>query len=82
MAADTSFSDFVLFFDGKHGFGQDTAVVCESRSSRSSSAFEDDSLAALDTLHNDIENPGAFSDVSKVPENILSGWIFHLDPPS
>lgn len=59
-------------------FGHDGAFVSALNRSRSSEADVLLSLPAVVKLHNVMENPGPFSDVSNVSENILVGRIFQL----
>ena len=59
--------------------GQAGALVSAASKLRRSSTEVLSSSAALDILHRDTENPGPFSDVSKVPEYILVGLISHLE---
>lgn len=48
--------------------GQCGAVVGAFRSLMNSLTLESESLAAVDRLQSEIENPGPFRDDSKIPE--------------
>lgn len=61
-------------------FGHATAVVGASRSSSNSATVVPESLDAAEILHNEIEKPGALSDVSKSPVKIRTGLIFQVEP--
>lgn len=61
-------------------FGHETAVVGASRSSSSSATEVPESLDAAEILHNEIEKPGALSEVSKSPVKIRTGLIFQVAP--
>lgn len=59
--------------------GHQGAAVRASRSSRSSVTPTEASWAADERLHNDIENPGALSEVSRAPVRMRDGLMPHFE---
>lgn len=59
-------------------FGHATEAVGASNICSRSTASIEHPLPAAVRLHKDIENPGALSDVSKSPDNILVGSMSHF----
>lgn len=59
--------------------GQAGADVCESKYERTSFVVIPQFRLVPETLSSDIESPGPFKDVSKVPQKVRTGAIFHVE---